>query len=111
MLPDLLKILKTRFRLPRRGLASPLSHNRSTQAEHLYTPLFVSLKSTLHKTKSKWHQYSVSLSAHSRCFTVIFMSCQCQYESFYLVGNIPYGVSEDQLKAIFSEAGPVVSFR
>lgn len=28
-----------------------------------------------------------------------------------LVGNIPYGVTEDQLKDIFSEAGPVISFR
>jgi len=27
------------------------------------------------------------------------------------VGNIPYGVTEEQLKDIFSEAGPVVSFR
>merc|ERR1711928_207903 len=27
------------------------------------------------------------------------------------VGNIPYGVTEEQLKEIFSEAGPVVSFR
>nr|CAH0110429.1 unnamed protein product [Daphnia galeata] len=37
--------------------------------------------------------------------------CHCHLVYFYLVGNIPYGVSEDQLKAIFSEAGPVVSFR
>ena len=29
----------------------------------------------------------------------------------YLVGNIPYGVTEEQLKDIFSEAGPVISFR
>ena len=28
-----------------------------------------------------------------------------------LVGNIPYGVTEDQLKDIFGEAGSVVSFR
>merc|ERR1711911_288951 len=27
------------------------------------------------------------------------------------VGNIPYGVTEDQLKDIFGEAGSVVSFR
>lgn len=28
-----------------------------------------------------------------------------------LVGNIPYEASEEQLKEIFSEVGPVVSFR
>lgn len=28
-----------------------------------------------------------------------------------LVGNIPYNVTVDQMKDIFSEAGPVVSFR
>jgi len=27
------------------------------------------------------------------------------------VGNIPYEASEEQLKEIFSEVGPVVSFR
>ena len=30
---------------------------------------------------------------------------------FFSVGNIPYGVSEEQLKDIFSGVGPVVSFR
>ena len=29
----------------------------------------------------------------------------------YLVGNIPYDATEEKLKDIFSEAGPVVSFR
>ena len=29
----------------------------------------------------------------------------------HLVGNIPYEASEEQLKDIFSEVGPVVSFR
>ena len=29
----------------------------------------------------------------------------------YLVGNIPYEASEEQLKEIFSDVGPVVSFR
>lgn len=28
-----------------------------------------------------------------------------------LVGNIPYEATEEQLKDIFSEVGPVVSFR
>lgn len=28
-----------------------------------------------------------------------------------LVGNIPYDVTEEKLKDIFSEAGPVVSFK
>lgn len=31
--------------------------------------------------------------------------------SFCVVGNIPYEASEEQLKEIFSEVGPVVSFR
>lgn len=31
--------------------------------------------------------------------------------NFLKVGNIPYGVSEEQLKDIFSEVGQVVSFR
>lgn len=29
----------------------------------------------------------------------------------FLVGNIPYDVTEEKLKDIFSEAGPVVSFK
>lgn len=29
----------------------------------------------------------------------------------FSVGNIPYEASEEQLKEIFSEVGPVVSFR
>ena len=40
------------------------------------------------------------------------------YVSFYLpfilcfaVGNIPYEATEDQLREVFSEVGPVVSFR
>ena len=38
-----------------------------------------------------------------------FMS---RYHLFILtVGNIPYEASEEQLKEIFSEVGPVVSFR
>ena len=38
-----------------------------------------------------------------------FMS---KYHLFILiVGNIPYEASEEQLKEIFSEVGPVVSFR
>ena len=31
--------------------------------------------------------------------------------SIFLVGNIPYDVTEEKLKDIFSEAGPVVSFK
>ena len=30
---------------------------------------------------------------------------------FFTVGNIPYDVTEEKLKDIFSEAGPVVSFK
>lgn len=30
---------------------------------------------------------------------------------FFVVGNIPYEATEEQLKDIFSEVGPVVSFR
>jgi cleavage stimulation factor subunit 2 len=30
---------------------------------------------------------------------------------FISVGNIPYEASEEQLKEIFSDVGPVVSFR
>ena len=30
---------------------------------------------------------------------------------FIIVGNIPYEASEEQLKEIFSDVGPVVSFR
>ena len=30
---------------------------------------------------------------------------------YVLVGNIPYEATEEQLKEIFCQAGPVVSFR
>ena len=40
----------------------------------------------------------------------IFLSTVLGHGNF-LVGNIPYGVNEEQLKEIFSGAGPVVSFR
>ena len=33
------------------------------------------------------------------------------YAMFIIVGNIPYEASEEQLKEIFSDVGPVVSFR
>lgn len=36
------------------------------------------------------------------------------FDDFYLyfkVGNIPYETTEEQLREIFSAAGPVVSFR
>jgi cleavage stimulation factor subunit 2 len=38
---------------------------------------------------------------------------QCEPFSIFLilVGNIPYDVTEEKLKDIFSEAGPVVSFK
>ena len=31
--------------------------------------------------------------------------------TLFLVGNIPYEASDEQLKEIFSQAGPVLSFR
>merc|ERR1711955_86238 len=43
--------------------------------------------------------FSLSLKKQSARMTSVF------------VGNIPYGVTEEQLKDVFSEAGPVVSFR
>merc|ERR1740128_63557 len=62
---------------------------------------------------------------HLSVLLLFRLSC-CQLTFFYspyhsqeqparmtsvFVGNIPYGVTEEQLKDIFSEAGPVVSFR
>lgn len=39
--------------------------------------------------------------------SIFYFNCLC----YVLVGNIPYDVTEEKLKDIFSEAGPVVSFK
>lgn len=94
------------FQHPRRGsFPQPLHPRRAST--HLF---FVS------EVNSQIHNKMASVfGKHSCSFLCLF----CEYVNFndaqwlfcYLVGNIPYNVSEEQLKAIFSEAGPVVSFR
>ena len=42
---------------------------------------------------------------------ILKSACLISILYLHLVGNIPYEASEEQLKDIFSEVGPVVSFR